>query len=101
MYVEGVVTGPTGIARTVTFLVDSGARYSLLAPDDWLAIGLAPRRRMTFVLVDGTRIERDLSECHIRLAQGDGHTPVILGETGDKALLGAAALAAAARLRTP
>ncbi len=46
-HIEGVVTGPTGIARTVTFLVDSGAKYSLLPPDDWRAIRLAPRRRMT------------------------------------------------------
>jgi predicted aspartyl protease len=83
-----MVTGPAGLSRTVTFLVDSGAKYSLLPPDDWRAIGLAPRRRMTFVLADGTRIERDVSECYIRLPQGEGHTPVILGEAGDEALLG-------------
>ena len=88
--VEGVVTGPTGISRTVTFLVDSGARYSLLPPDDWRAIRLAPRRRITF---NGTRIERDVSECYIRLPQGEGHTPVILGEPGDEALLGVVTLA--------
>jgi predicted aspartyl protease len=91
-YVEGVVTGPAGISRTVTFLVDSGAKYSLLANDDWRAIGLAPRRRLTFVLADGTPIERDVSECHIRLPQGEGHTPVILGEVGDEALLGVVTL---------
>ncbi len=86
-YVEGVVSGPTGRSRSVTFLVDSGAKYSLLPPDDWRAIQLSPRRRLTFVLADGTRIERDVSECYIRLAQGEGHTPVILGEAGDEALL--------------
>jgi predicted aspartyl protease len=90
--VEGMVTGPTGLSRTVTLLVDSGAKYRLLPPDDWRAIGLAPRRRMTFVLADGTPIERDVSECYIRLPQGEGHTPVILGETGDEALLGVVTL---------
>jgi predicted aspartyl protease len=59
-----VVTGPAG-SRTVRFLVDSGAKYSLLPPADWQAIGLTPRRRVTFVLADGTEIERDVSECHI------------------------------------
>ncbi len=91
-HVEGVVTGPTGISRTVVFLVDSGAKYSLLPPDDWRAIELAPRRRLTFVLADGTPIERDVSECYIQLPQGEGHTPVILGEAGDEALLGVVTL---------
>jgi predicted aspartyl protease len=91
-YIEGVVSGPTGIARPVTFLVDSGAKYSLLSPEDWRAIELTPRRRMTFILADGTHIERDVSECYIRLPQGEGHTPVILGEPGDEALLGVVTL---------
>ncbi|PYO19726.1 MAG: aspartyl protease [Candidatus Rokuibacteriota bacterium] len=91
-YVEGVVTGLSGTSRTVRFMVDSGAKYSLLPPADWRALGLAPKRRMTFVLADGTQIERDVSECHIALPQGEGHTPVILGEVGDEALLGAVTL---------
>ena len=91
-YVEGIVSGPTGITRSVQFLVDSGAKYSLLPLDDWQAIGLTPRRRMTFILADGTPIERDVSECYIQLAQGEGHTPVILGEVGDEALLGVVTL---------
>jgi predicted aspartyl protease len=91
-YIEGVVTGPTGASRPVHFLVDSGAKYSLLPLADWRAIGLAPKRRMTFVLADGTLIDRDVSECHIALPQGEGHTPVILGEAGDEALLGVVTL---------
>lgn len=90
-YIEGVVTGPAE-SRTVRFLVDSGAKYSLLPPADWQAIGLTPRRRVTFVLADGTAIERDVSECHIALPQGEGHSPVILGEAGDEALLGVVTL---------
>lgn len=91
IYIDGVVTGPAG-SRTVRFLVDSGAKYSLLPHADWQAIGLAPRRRVAFVLADGTEIERDVSECHIALPQGDGHSPVILGEPGDEALLGVVTL---------
>ena len=91
IYVEGRVRGPLG-DRDVRFLVDSGAKYSLLPDSDWRAIGLRPRRRLTFVLADGTAIERDVSECHIALPQGEGHTPVILGEAGDEALLGVVTL---------
>ena len=54
--------------------------------------GLKPKRRMSFTLADGTEIERDVSECYIELPQGDGHTPVVLGEKGDDALLGAVTL---------
>jgi hypothetical protein len=42
---------------------------------------------MTFILADGTAIARDVSECYLQIAQGEGHTPVILGEPGDEALL--------------
>lgn len=91
-YVEGVVTGPTSVARTVRFLVDSGVKYSLLPLEDWRALGLTARRRLTFVLADGTAIERDVSECYIQLWQAEGHTPVILGEAGDEALLGVVTL---------
>jgi len=91
MYIDGVMAGPAG-SRTVRFLVDSGAKYSLLPHPDWQAIGLTPRRRGTFVLADGTEIERDVSECHLALPQGEGHSPVILGEAGDEALLGVVTL---------
>ena len=91
-YLEGVVTGPTGEQATVRFLVDSGATYTLLPHRDWQAIGLSSKRTMTFVLADGTTIEREVSECHIQLPQGEGHTPVILGEPGDEPLLGVVTL---------
>ena len=91
-YIEGVVTGPTGKQATVRFLVDSGATYSLLPHKDWQKIGLSPKRAMTFTLADGTTIERNVSECHIALPQGEAHTPVILGGPGDEALLGVVTL---------
>jgi clan AA aspartic protease len=91
-YIEGVVTGPDGQQATLRFLVDSGAAYSLLPNDVWQAIGLAPKRLMEFRLADGSAIERQISECHINLPQGEGHTPVILGEPGDEALLGVVTL---------
>ena len=87
-YVEGTLTGPTGASAKVRFLVDSGATYTLVQNDVWTALGLKPKRRLDFTLADGTSVSRAVSEAHLSLAEGDGHTPVILGEPGDEALLG-------------
>jgi aspartyl protease family protein len=91
-YAEGTLTGPTGKQATVRFLVDSGAVYTLVPHDVWKALGLVAKRTVTFSLADGTAVERAVSECHISLPQGEGHTPVILGEPGDEALLGVVTL---------
>ena len=52
-FVEATVTGKKGKKATVKFLVDSGAISSLLPEKDWKAIGLKPKRSMTFTLADG------------------------------------------------
>jgi len=91
-YVKGVITGAKKRKATIEFLVDSGAIYTLVPQKKWKAIGLKPKRKITFTLADGTHVDRHVSECHIRLPQGEGHTPVILGEPGDEPLLGAVTL---------
>ena len=87
-FIEGIVTGTKKKPFTVEFLIDSGATYTLLPWKVWRALRLKPKRTMRFTLADGTEVERDISECHINLPQGEGHTPVILGQDGDEALLG-------------
>ncbi len=82
-FIDGEVTGPSGVRRCVKFLVDSGASYSLLPTDVWQALGLQPKRSVTFTLADGTTIARDVSECHVTLQGQESHTPVILGEEGN------------------
>lgn len=91
-YVDGTVSGPAGTTEPVHFLVDSGAVYSLLPHPVWRRIGLSEQRRQVFSLADGTTVERNVSECLIVLPQGTGHSPVILGEPGDEALLGVVTL---------
>ena len=90
--VIGSVTGPTGERSGIEFLVDSGAFYTLVPYDDWQAIGLSPRRAQKFSLADRTVNERQISECFIRIPQGEGTVPVVLGEPGDEALLGVTTL---------
>lgn len=87
-YIEGTVTGPTGLHAKVQFLVDSGATYTVLPLETWQTIGLAPERRVRCRLADGTALDRKVGECHIRVPQGARSTPVILGEEDDQALLG-------------
>ncbi len=92
-YVQGTVRGPTGKEAGVRFLIDSGATYSLLPEPVWRAIALTPKREMEFVLADGTTVRRPVSECHLSLSHGEGHTPVVLGQPGDaEALLGVVTL---------
>ncbi len=91
-FVDGVVRGPSGREAAVRFLVDSGATYSLLPTRVWEDIGLEPLREMTFTLADGTALRRRIGECSLSLPHGAFHTPVILGEAGDEALLGAVTL---------
>ncbi len=91
-FVDGIVRGPEGREAAVRFLVDSGATYTLVPYDVWTAIGLMPRRTAQFALADGTTVERRIGECYIVLPQGEGHTPVVLGEPGDEPLLGTVTL---------
>ncbi|MCI0332102.1 MAG: aspartyl protease family protein [Planctomycetes bacterium] len=87
-YVDATVTGPNGKSRQLELLVDSGASYSLLPNEVWRELGLEPQETLKFFLADGTKIERQASECKIRLNGKERHTPVILGQAGDEPLLG-------------
>lgn len=91
IFMLGKVEGPAG-KEEVRFLIDSGATYSLIPRAVWNKIGLKAKRTMEFTLADGTTIKRGVSECYIMLPQGEGHTPVILGEGSDEALLGVVTL---------
>jgi clan AA aspartic protease len=90
-YIVWRVKGPSGEVEE-RFLVDSGATYTVLPEEAWRSIGLKPLREHEFLLADGTVIRREVSECYIMLPQGEGHTPVVLGEADDQALLGVVTL---------
>jgi predicted aspartyl protease len=104
-YITAMVTGPLG-ERSVDLLIDTGAQYSLLPTEVWKAIGLTPHRTRIFHLADGTPISRAVSECVFELPEigGEtprGHSPVILGEPGDVALLGVITLESLALVFNP
>ena len=87
-YVDATATGPTGKREEVELLVDSGAMYSLLPERVWKALELEPTRELAIGLADGSQVIRRVSQCHITLDEGNGYSPVILGEPGDVGLLG-------------
>ena len=91
-YIDGTERGPTGKEESVSFLVESGATYSLFPTPVWQSIGLEPTREQTFALADGTTVQRRISECYLILPQGETDTPVIFGEPGDETLPGVVTL---------
>jgi clan AA aspartic protease len=90
-YIEGKVSFHRKSA-TVQLFVDSGATYTVLPQSVWKKLQLKPRRKQSFILADGTVMKRKVSECYIEIPQGACHTPVILGEKHDEAILGAVTL---------
>ena len=91
-YIDGKVKGVNEVEKSINFLVDSGASYTLLDKETWESLELKPKKILTFPLADGTKIERAVSECQIEILGDEFHTPVILGEEGDEPLLGAVTL---------
>jgi aspartyl protease family protein len=77
---------------TVEFLVDSGAIYSFVPRDVLERLAIAPHSRQRFRLADGSVIERDRGDAVFFYKDRRGAAPVIFGEKGDAALLGAVTL---------
>ncbi len=76
----------------VEFLVDSGAVYSLVPGKILDTIGIEPYKEMSFALADGTTVKRRISSAYFGYENEGGPAPVIYGEEGDTALVGATTL---------
>jgi predicted aspartyl protease len=93
-YVTARLRRPDGRGpnRTVRFLVDSGAVYSVLPEKIWRALRIKAERQVEFTLADGTPIQRAVSESRFEMRGAAATSPVVLGEEHDGALLGAVTL---------
>ncbi|HYY04946.1 MAG TPA: retroviral-like aspartic protease family protein [Candidatus Limnocylindria bacterium] len=100
-YVDAEVSNEAGVARTVRFLVDSGAAFTVLPHETWRALGLQPTRTVDFALADGSIIRRDISHCFLKFQDVRAPTPVVLGEANDAALLGTLTLESMALVLDP
>ena len=77
---------------TVSFLIDSGAVYSLVPAATLRKLGIRPYRTVDFSLADGTTISRQVGDAYFEFHGEGGAAPVIFGEAGDEPLLGATTL---------
>lgn len=76
----------------LTFLVDSGAVYSLVPGKILDDLGIEPYKEMSFSLADGTILKRQVCSAYFEYEGEGGPAPVVYGEEGDEALLGATTL---------
>jgi len=81
-------------ARTVPFLVDSGAVYSVVDAEVLPAPGCIAHRRKSFFPAGGTAVQRRIGDAYFEYGGAGGAAPVISGEKGDNNLLGATTLEA-------
>ena len=81
-------------AETVTFLVDSGAVYSVVQGEVLKRLGIRPHRTRRFHLADGQTIERSIGDAYFEYKGVGGAAPVVFGQPGDADLLGATTLEA-------
>jgi predicted aspartyl protease len=94
-------TSGRGPRRRVSFLVDSGAIYSVLPARTWKALRLTPTRRARFSMADGTTVVRGVSEARFTIAGVSAPSPVVCGDENDSALLGAVTLEALGLMLNP
>ncbi len=78
---------PRQVAR-IKMLVDSGAGYSMVPRTVLAKLGIKPRTTRSFLLADGSDVERRLSEARFEFHDESATSPVIFGEPDDAALLG-------------
>jgi clan AA aspartic protease len=78
--------------QELEFLVDSGAVYSLVPGKILDALEIEPYREVAFSLADGTSIKRRVCSAYFEFEGEGGPAPVVYGEEGDTALLGATTL---------
>ena len=87
-FVKAKIGAKSSLTIDLELLVDSGASYTVLPEKIWKKLKLKLKDSMDFILADGTKISRGISECYISIDGRDGHTPVVLGEKSDEPLLG-------------
>jgi clan AA aspartic protease len=76
----------------VEFLIDSGAVYSVVPGKILDGLDIEPYKEMSFSLADGTTLKRRVSSAYFEFEGEGGPAPVVYGEEGDLALLGATTL---------
>ena len=95
-HIKVSIANPARPKRSIdlTFLVDSGAIYSVIPATLLRKLGVRPHSKRTFILADGSEITRKIGDVLFRLDGRQGAAPVIFGEREDSTLLGSVSLEA-------
>ena len=76
----------------LSFLVDSGAIYSLVPGKILDGLEIEPYKKISFSRADGTVLKRRVCSAYFEYEGEGGPALVVYGEEGDEALLGATTL---------
>ncbi len=80
--------------KSLEFLIDSGAIYSVVPAKILASLGIKPLAEQSFRLADGCKITRKKGGAMFKYGDQVGVADVIFGEKGDSTLLGAFTLEA-------
>ena len=102
-HIKARITNPANPRKSaeLQFLVDSGAAYSVVPASILRRLGIKPRTKRTFILADGSNVERRMGHALFRLNGREGASPVIFGEKDDSTLLGIVSLEALGMILDP
>ncbi len=78
--------------KACSFLIDSGAVYSVVPASILKTLNIKPQREDTFTLANGERAARGVGEIGFRFQGREATCPVVFGEAKDVFLLGAVTL---------
>ncbi len=81
-------------AAQIQFLIDTGAIYTVAPAAILRKLGIKPHRHESFILADGTAVERRIGGAYFEYKGIGGVAPVIFGEASDSKLLGMTTLEA-------
>jgi predicted aspartyl protease len=87
---EAAIANPAkpDVKRSLEFLIDSGAIYSVAPATVLDDLGIKPSAEQSFRLADGSRISRRKGVAVFSYGEHIGVADVIFGEEGDSTILG-------------
>ena len=77
---------------TMSFLVDSGAVYSVIPAEELAKLGIQQSGERTFFLANGQPVKRRIGEARVTFGGQSATCVVLFGEEGDNTLLGVTTL---------
>ncbi len=87
-----LAAGPDGPFEPFEALVDTGATYTLVPGPALTRPGIAPIETQSFVIADGSRVEREIGVAVIRIGGRTRPSVVVFGDDDAERLLGAVTL---------